>query len=367
VKYPKKAMTPIIYPLPVKEQFYLSGTGSLVLTEEQRRAKSLTIVIEKVKGVSTKEYFNFRPPEPRSFWGYIQLMQRDAVVLETQLEYRRHRLLHWDRADLQYLIELRCLVKALGALVICGLNAVLQDNNTPDPGGSGGNEASLEDCLIPWATARDRSDQIQEEGITAIWYSFEPGFSGFISLIRQDYAKPCDDEAGSGSQAQPSADAPKAGESGTGGAGGGGERSGAAPPAGRSSDPLADSQRPPQDQPAGPPSPVADENVKTKVLTSLEIWSICIPNGSPLSTWDDVRLFDERIEASEISVEQFGQGQYPGSIAGFYIKRGDDIIATVANPATMSAVLKQVVYVPVSTPPPDRPENIGVNPCGFFQ
>lgn len=366
MRHPKKAMTPIVYPPPVKEQFYLSGTGSLVLTEEQRRAKSLTVVIEKVKEGSTREYFNFRPPEPRGFWGYIQLMQRDAVVLETQLEYRRHRLLHWDRADLQYLIELRCLVKALGALVICGLNAVLQDNTAPGSGGSGGSEASLEDCLIPWATARDRSDQIQEESVTAIWYSFEPGFSGFITLNRQDYAKPCDDEAGSGSQAQPPAEAPKAGESGPGSAGGGGQRSGATPPTGRSSDPLADIQKPPQDQPAGPPSPTADTQVKTKVLTTVTLWSTCIQNGAPVTVWDDVRLFDGRIEASSITVETFGTGSYPGSIAGFNIKEGNSVIATVANPALLSANLAQVVYVPESTPAPTRPENIQSDPCSLF-
>lgn len=249
-------MAPIIYPAPVREQFRLSGTGALTLTEAQRRAKSLTVVIEKVKQGSAPEYYNFRPPEPRSFWGYIQLVQRDFIVQETQLEYRRHRLIHWDRVDLQYLIELRCLIKALGALMICGFNTVLAETNDGIPVDPDEFGPNVDDCLPDWQIARDRSDQIQEDSITAIWYSFEPGFSGYITLTMQDYAKPCDDGTGGGSQAQPEANAPAAGESGPNSVDGGGQRPGSAPPVNRSSDPTADIPSPPTDVPGGPPSPV---------------------------------------------------------------------------------------------------------------
>lgn len=359
-------MTPIIYPAPIREQFYLTGSGALLLTENQRKAKSLTVTIEKVKDSSVKEYYNFRPPEPRSFWGYLQLVQRDFIVREIQLEYRRHQVLHWDRAIMQYMIEMRCLVKALGKLTICGLNAVLNDNTTPDPGGGGGNEQTLEDCLPDWVIARDRSDQVQTDAITAIWYSFEPGFSGFCTLTIQDYAKPCDDEAGSGTQAQPTAQAPASGESGSGGAGGGGERGGATPPSNRTSDPLSDISRPPQDVPGGPPSPEPQTQVKTKVLTTVTLWSTCTQTGTPVTIWDDVRLFNGRIEASEVSVETFGSGSFPGTIAGFNIKQGGSTIASVTNPALLSASLTQVVYVPVTTPDPTRPENIQSDPCLLF-
>jgi hypothetical protein len=279
----------------------------------------MVVTIEKVKSNATHEYYNFRPPEPRGFWGYIQLVQRDFIAQEIQLEYRRHRLLSWDRAEIQYLIELRCLVKAIGKLSICGMDAILALVAKPQATSPVDPVPTIEECLPDWVIARDRFDQIPREAITGIWYSFEPGFEGFITLTYQDYAKPCDAETGSQSQPQPAANAPGAGESGPNSGGGGGQRPAPAPPPERSSDPLSDNPAPPADSPGGPLVPTGQApktrvtSNQFKVLTGVGCNTVTFPlvletEGSypDIARWS----LEKQVLANVISCPGFSTAQF---------------------------------------------------------
>lgn len=238
-------MAPV--PLPTEEIEYItvSGTGTLLLTLAQRTARRLTVSIEKIKVTQLHSYYNFRIPEPSTFWGYIQLVQRDFIASTTELRYRREVLFNVDHYELEPIEQLRCLVKDSTLLLFDNLSNLII---------AGGGD--------PLALGADRANYLLTNGqprlipaipTTAIYYEIEPGFLGFISIIWQGYATPCANPAGT--QTLPAARSPGGGESGGNGNGGGGTRPVTPVPPGRGADPDSDSPAPPPDSPAGPDSP----------------------------------------------------------------------------------------------------------------
>lgn len=238
-------MAPVILPPEQTEFLTVSGTGTLLLTIDQRTARRLTVSIEKVKVTNLPGYYNFRIPEPSSFWGYLQLVQRDFIQETHELRFRREVVLNNDNFQLEPIEQLRCLIKDSTLLLFDNLTKI-----------------GVAQGLDPAPFGTDRANYLLTNGqprlipatpTTAIYYEIEQGYLGLISIIWQGYATPCINPAGT--QTLPSPRSPGKDESGNNGGGGGGTRPATPPPPGRSADPDSDSPAPPPDSPAGPPSP----------------------------------------------------------------------------------------------------------------
>jgi len=243
---------PLAYPAPIIERFTITNTGSLTLTEPQRMSYAFSVFVEKVKFSSRPEYYNFRVPEPESFWGYIQLVNRDFIQKTIQLEYRRQELINIENTEFVALHELRCLLGAHRKYNRRYFQALLaqavEGDDTPP------STEDITQAEIDMDSAENTAPPIPTLPTTAIWYEFPPGFGAQITMVRIDYPSIC--RSSTDNQAAPPAPAPSAGESGGDSSGGGGDRGAPPPPIGRRSDPLSDSPAPPPDSPDGPPTAV---------------------------------------------------------------------------------------------------------------
>ena len=243
---------PLIYPAPVIERFTISTTGNLTLTEPQRTAYSFSVFVEKVKFSSRQEYYNFRVPEPETFWGYIQLVNRDFIQQTIQLEYRRQEIINVSNVEFVALQELRCLLGAHRKYNRRYFQALLaqavEGDDTPP------STEDITQAEIDMDSAENTAPPIPTLSTTGIWYEFPPGFGAQITTVRIDYPSIC--RNANENQPAPPAPAPSAGQSGGDSSGGGGDRSAPPPPIGRRSDPLSDSPAPPPDSPSGPPTAV---------------------------------------------------------------------------------------------------------------
>jgi hypothetical protein len=238
-------MAPIILPPAQSEKFTISGTGIYTLTQQQRNSRQLSFQVEKVKNSSRNFYFNFRIPEPSSFWGYMQTVSFDTVIDTFELQFRRQSIIRWDAYELEPIEQLRCLIKESTLLIFdTATNFYIANGADPVPLG------------------QDRANYLLNVGqprliptipITGIYYEIDGNFLGQVTTIWQDYAAPCANPAGN--QILPPPRGPGAGESGNNGGGGGGTRPTLPPPPNRTSDPDSDSPAPPPDSPDGPPSP----------------------------------------------------------------------------------------------------------------
>ncbi len=266
-------MAPIQEPPEQKEAFTVDGTGTLLLTIEQRRARRLSVSIEKIKNTQLIPYYNFRIPEPSSFWGYLQLVQRDFVKETQILNFRRQTILSIDNAQLEPIEQLRCLIKDSTLLLFDNLTKI-----------------GIAQGLDPVPFGLDRANYLLSNGQprlipatpeTAIYYEIDPGYLGLISIIWQDYASPCANPAGTQTLSSPRS--PGGGESGNNGGGGGGTRPATPPPPNRSADPDSDSPAPPPDAPGGPPSPLPDAPPPlppgTYIVTYVIVQCRALPTG----------------------------------------------------------------------------------------
>jgi hypothetical protein len=238
-------MAPIILPPAQSEKFTISGTGLHTLTQQQRNSRQLSFQIEKVKNSTRNFYFNFRIPEPSSFWGYVQTVSFDTVIDTFELKFRRQSIIRWDTYELESIEQLRCLIKE-STLLLFDTATNFYIANGADPALLGQDRANY---LLNVGQPR----LIPTIPITGIYYEIDGNFLGQVTTIWQDYAAPCANPAGN--QILPPPRGPGAGESGNNSGGGGGTRPALPPPPDRTSDPDSDSPAPPPDSPSGPPSP----------------------------------------------------------------------------------------------------------------
>lgn len=243
-------MAPVTLPPEQTETFTLTGTGVLLLTLEQRTSRRLSITVEKVFIGPLLSYYNFRIPEPASFWGYLQTVNRDSIIDTFELKYRRESIVRWDSYELEPIEQLRCLIKSSTLLIY--------DNLLPNFIAAGVDPVLIGANRAQYLLDNGQPRLIPTNPITGIYYEIEGNHLCQITLIWQDYAAPCVNPAGK--QNLPSPRSPGGGESGNNSGGGGGTRPSIPPPPNRSADPDSDSPAPPPDSPAGPPSPTPDDN-----------------------------------------------------------------------------------------------------------
>jgi len=267
-------MAPISYPPKGRQQFAINGEGSFSLTDEQRRARSLLVTVEKVKTGFVYDYYNFSTPEPNTHWGYLQLMTRDFVIETRQLEYRRQVVCFWDNLDLDPIEQLRCLVRKVARFAF-NLGLEIQPGEQPD-------NAIEVTQAAEFNADTDDPRIIPTALITSIWYKIDTGRSAFVTIDWQGYAyndcqfpPPSPAEGGA---------APARGESGPGSGGGtgggGGTRTNSGPPSSQVGDPSSDSSGPSTGN-SVPPSPgetepfVPPPRGKYRVTTRIQL-----PNSS---------------------------------------------------------------------------------------
>lgn len=243
-------MAPVALPLIKTEKFLLSGLGSVVLTEEQRASRSLTMTIEKVRptnpagvGQLIPAYFNNKWPEPQSHWGYWQLLQRDFVSSGGPLSYRREVIFSYEALWAEVAARLRCylekdhdFVAAAIETVLGGLPALPPANERP----------SINELKAVWELSLE-SQLFPTVPQTALWYELADGWKGQLTVTWQGFAPL---NCGIEYQAAPPPKVPEKGESGD-----PGQRDDVPVPPGRASDPLSDLPSPPANSQSGPPVP----------------------------------------------------------------------------------------------------------------
>jgi hypothetical protein len=235
-------MAPIIPPQEKTESFLFDETGVFLFTQEQRTSRRFSVVVEKVALAPRVEYYNYSTPEPKSFWGYIQIVRRDSIVRTIPLEYRRQIIYSWDSYELEPIEQLRCLIKDSTLLLFDNLVPLLL---------AGGADAEQ--------IGQDRAEYLLRNGQprliptipdTGFYYEIQSDRGARITLIWQDYLTPCENPGGKQFLQSPRATGKN--ESGPGGNDGGGTRPAVPPPDDRSSDPDSDNAAPPPGDPAIP-------------------------------------------------------------------------------------------------------------------
>jgi len=114
----------------------ISGEGSVPLFPLERTAPYLFIYISAVEIPNTRA-FNFRYPLARTFFGYIQLFDDQAVIKTCPIEYQCQRV--WENIDTVQLIFYR----------ICQLGDYIRDLNTGLGAGFSASFASFGVSLSP--------------------------------------------------------------------------------------------------------------------------------------------------------------------------------------------------------------------------
>lgn len=246
-------MAPLTFPPSTVERFLISGRGSLVLTEAQRGARALTITVEKVRpapAVGTPAqipaYFNNRYPEPQGHWGYLQLLRRDWVESERQLQYRRELVYSGDFWEAEQLAQVSCHLQRLSKVMFAGFSRVMDlcaAPNLPAILLTGMDDVRTEYEL------KTKSVPTPLHPLTSLWYSIEYGWRAQVTISHTSYL-PLD----CGLDYQPSPPPPVPPKGGSQGSADEGERNAPPPPAGRITDPLSDLPSPPSGQTSGGPA-----------------------------------------------------------------------------------------------------------------
>jgi len=238
---------PITYQPPVEkiETFTVSGAGTFVLTEEQRSSRRLSILVELVRTEDGPPfYYDFRVPEPRTFWGNIQKVSRDYVRGTIPLQFRRHVIHEFDNHLVEQLHQLRCITTVLGFDITENLLQARQQLGLAQADAQVWYENLLTDVANPTLRPVDP--------VTAIWYEILPLMFAQVTVIWQGYSVQCNDGGFIAFQSPPRATAKDEQRPAP---GGGGFQPAVPLPDGRKADPLSDSPAPPPDSPSGPPSP----------------------------------------------------------------------------------------------------------------
>lgn len=239
---------PITYQPPAEkiESFTVSGAGTYVLTEEQRSSRRLSILVELVRTEAGPPfYYDFRVPEPRTFWGNVQTVSRDYIRGTIPLQFRRHVIHEFDNHLVEQLHQLRCITTVFGFDITENLLQARQQLGLAQADAQVWYENLLTDVSNPTLRPVDP--------VTAIWYEILPLMFAQVTVIWQGYAVQCNDDGLIAFQSPPRATAKDEQRPAP---GGGGFQPAVPLPDGRKTDPLSDSPAPPPDSPSGPPSPV---------------------------------------------------------------------------------------------------------------
>lgn len=334
-------MAPVVLPQIKTELFLVSGLGSLVFTEEQRAARAMSVVIEKVRpvnqsgqGIVIPAYFNNKYPEPQGHWGYWQLMARDFVTASGALEYRRQVVFRYDAINAEILARLRCFMErehdyrnAVDETILGALGEGGPVPGTPNIDQlKAAWEASLESQLFP--TIPD----------TAMWYELADGWKAQLTVTWQAFAVL---NCGIEYQAAPPPKVPGAGESGEPGV-----RQDRPVPQGRASDPLSDNASPPADSSAGPAVPESGPPLPRpgRVRVTVGVFSrtaVQNPDGS-------FRCLND--EAFNFNIV-FDTNDGPVSMRTTILPSGGRLIEVLGN---SGAVVREITRENVKPPCPSR-------------
>jgi len=238
---------PITYQPPTEkiESFTVSGAGTYVLTEEQRSSRRLSILVELVRTEAGPPfYYDFRVPEPRTFWGNVQTVSRDYIRGTIPLQFRRHVIHEFDNHLVEQLHQLRCITTVFGFDITENLLNARQQLGLAQADAQVWYENLLADVSNPTLRPVDP--------VTAIWYEILPLMFAQVTVIWQGYAVQCNDGGFVAFQPPPRGTAKD--EQRPAPSGGGSQPAVPLPP-GRATDPLSDSPAPPPNVPSGPPSP----------------------------------------------------------------------------------------------------------------
>jgi len=207
----------------------------------------LSVLTEKVVTTSRPLYFNYSTPEPRSFWGYIQTVQRDFITRTIPLEYRRQAIVTRDEYELEPIEQLRCLVKTSTLAVFDLVGAAFL--------AAGGDAEDIGQRRAQYLLDVGQPRFIPTMPETGLYYEIEAGLAARITIIWQGYLEPCDNPGGV-QYLQPPRGLDK-GEASGDATGGGGTRPNTPIPDDLDDDPGSDNSGPPS---GTPDSPTSDPN-----------------------------------------------------------------------------------------------------------
>jgi hypothetical protein len=331
-------MAPVVPPQENTESFLLEGTGVFMLTPEQRRARRLSVVVEKVATAPRVEYLNLTTPEPKGFWGYLQLVQRDFVVETIPLNYRRQVVITKDNPELEPIEQLRCLIKTSTLTVFDLVAAAFL------AAGGDAEEIGQQRALYLLAVGQPRFVPTLPE--TGIYYEIENDRAAKITVIWQGYLEPCENPGGYQYLQPPRA--PEKDESSPDGANGGGTRPTDPPPPERSTDPDSDNAVPPEGEPPIPtpepePPPVGNYRMLVTYRTfTANAQGACVTLNTATSTYF-LNSGNGPGTAATRTVSASG-GQPRWEIYGLD-RNGVDIGTSVSEPVGNGTCLAEIVGV----------------------
>lgn len=241
------------------EKFIVSGVGAFALTVAQRAGASLNVSAEKLRLSPSVSYYNFRKPEPSSWWGWMQSVSRDFVIQDFELQYRRQLLLADERNYYRAIDELRCLIIAAERHTTDEVKFYATDSEA-DPIELAAelaekvvNEIYSAEQWDDFIAANSEPTEIPLRVVDGFYYEIDEPYAALVTIRWQDFGAAC--LVIPPPLITPAPSSPSQGDSRPGGGGGGGTQPAAPVPPGRGSIPNSDSSGPPPLSPAGPPSP----------------------------------------------------------------------------------------------------------------
>lgn len=256
-------------------RYTISGRGALVLDSSEWGARSGLVSVERiVPEASPPEYWNFRVPSPRTFWGFCQGVSLDTVLWTKPLEYQRQSILQWDNWQALQYNHLLCTLQTSQLL------QYVEALDKQEPDTFLGWFVDLLASLVPPSGVRDKlleyidvgepcppekrfeafyGEVVQAARLpgrpeSAIWYDLSEGYTALIRVETIGYPLGCNDvvsvvsRPAEGPQKDEGRDSP----------GGGGEQPPLPPPPSRGSDPNADVPSP-RDRGVPPVAPTPGE------------------------------------------------------------------------------------------------------------
>jgi hypothetical protein len=241
------------------EKITISGTGALSLTVAQRASASLNLSVEKLVISPAVKYFNFRKPEPSSWWGWIQTVSRDFIIQDYELQYRRQLLLAKERNYYRAIEEIRCLIIAAERHTTDEVKFYATDSEA-DPIELAAelaekvvNEVYSAEQWDAFLAANAEPAEIPLWVEDGIYYEIDEPYGALVTIRWQDFGVQC--PVLPPPVVVPGPSSPSKDESRPGGGGGGGNQPSTPTPPGRGNIDNSDSGGPPSSGPGGPPSP----------------------------------------------------------------------------------------------------------------
>jgi hypothetical protein len=241
------------------EKITISGTGALSFTVGQRASASLNLSIEKLVISPSIKYFNFRKPEPSSWWGWVQTVSRDFIIQDYELQYRRQLLLAKERNYYRAIEEIRCLIIAAERHTTDEVKFYATDSEA-DPIELAAelaekvvNEVYSVEQWDSFLAANAGPTEIPLWVEDGIYYEIDEPYGALVTIRWQDFGIQC--PVLPPPVIVPGPSSPSKDESRPGGGGGGGSQPQTPTPPGRGKIDNSDSDGPPPSSSFGPPSP----------------------------------------------------------------------------------------------------------------